>query len=576
MTMAPSVEVMTSEHMLAPSWAVLGRSAALTSHEGRPCLLSRAGVDRVRIESSGEWLPLLAEWVDERRFTWRKFELPATGTHAARGPAVEQVTLKLFRGGELPLTLRVRLENGLPRPLSPEDERPDSDVSRSSPFQSRLVQAWVQAAQTASRMYDEHIDFIESLCEGPDPSRQRFWLDSDGGIAAWPLSAVATAWLGMRRRTEPRPALIVSLADSIGRVLKEVCRNPRRFLKRERQIHSAGRIREIDATCLRWLARQPGVTVAQKAGTKQQAMGIVRVETCDSLENRVVRDLIIRAMKACERFLLDHDPQHEHVPLVRSFEHLLKRIWRDTPIAQVGDLTAIPSPNHVLQRDPCYAKLWRAYILLLKQQWQQEQAWRWRHRVWLEVCQLAVLTALTERYPHATGARSSAMLRPDQHCGRFIDERTTIGRWDVKTTDGGECSLWFADGRHLPAVAEAMPAGTLSESIIRMAPDAVILRRNMQQPDAPPSHILAMWTIFDFDLDGDRLRDRARQIEVAMRSVAIQGQMQGLLIQPRHGGETVEETGEVGPRRCVGWRLPMPPQSHVDRFGQIVRDALRL
>ncbi|MFM8326932.1 MAG: DUF2357 domain-containing protein, partial [Pirellulaceae bacterium] len=98
-------------------------------------------------------------------------------------------------------------------------------------------------------------------------------------------------------------ALIVKLAREIARLLGQVCENPRVVLRRSREFQNLSSIQEIDAACLRWIARQPGRDIYERAGSRQQLLGVVRKEDTDTLENRVVRDLLHRARVECSNYL---------------------------------------------------------------------------------------------------------------------------------------------------------------------------------------------------------------------------------------------------------------------------------
>jgi hypothetical protein len=369
------------ESGLVEPWQVQRASGELTAEEGRPVLKVPGSVERIRLDDSGEWLPRIGEFTDHRRLEWHKFELPATAVSGHGRPAEQSVSLTLF-GERDPLdTLRVRLRGGLPRPGAPEPppepaRDPEEEVE---PSEAELA-PWRRAGREAQTMVDLHLELVHRLHENAPEDPEMFWVGGAGGVGAWPLPRVLDLWRAIGSHDGPRPALIVSLARRLGPTLKQVCHNPRRQLRRSRRFQHAGRIREMDATCIRWLARQPGATVAEKAGARQRALGLSRTETADTPENRAVADLLHRAADACDRYLDEYaaHSDDEHVRTVAGFRQQLIRLITESPIGELKPPDGPPRPNNVLLHDPRYRALWKAYAMLLEQRRQRDRAWRWR------------------------------------------------------------------------------------------------------------------------------------------------------------------------------------------------------
>lgn len=100
---------------------------------------------------------------------------------------------------------------------------------------------------------------------------------------------------GLDKVDEPRMALIVKIAEDMSRKLSVVVHAARKILYRERQLISASRVAEIDTNCLRWIVRQPGDTLVEKAAlNRQRIFGVIRRESYDTLENRVLKDFLVR------------------------------------------------------------------------------------------------------------------------------------------------------------------------------------------------------------------------------------------------------------------------------------------
>lgn len=590
----------TPDATLVQPWATRPDVGDPAGWGGRPCLMTPPKVTRVMLDATGEWLPLLAEVLDDRRIPWKKFELPATVTESETGPASEDIRLKLYTTADrAPQNVRVTLEGSLPRRVVSDTGLPITDVH---------VTDWQRAADRAGAMYDQQIDLVTRLydrdVEGSDV--RMFYDGPAGGVGVWPLSHVLHAWSRAADRNEPRPALIVKMAQTLGPLLKEICTAPRRQLMRQREYQTAGRVQEIDATCLRWLAKQPGVTVAEKAGAKQQAMGVTRVEHANTLENRIVRELMISAMAACERYLAEnsHHRGHARIDEVSAFSELLHRLWAKSPLRTVPPIAGIPHPNYVLQHDPRYQPIWRAYVMLLKQNLQRHQSWRWRHRMFAESCSLAMLAGMGALQPVAAAMNSNVLVRGDARNGQFIDDRTAIGRWEVRPTspvayadsispsdsdpdsDNNSDNAASADtqptGRRVHFITQHQFAAyhshaSLPEGLGYLCPDAAIITYDAQRPDKPPKRILGIWTVFDFDLNGDRMADRCNDLDNRLRMIRCNTELRGVLIQPKivreHDTSLVDRFDS---RSCTALRLALPLQSQHAVFEDVLRETLDL
>lgn len=561
---------------LVQRWATRPDTGSPAGHGGRPALMTPASVMSVVVDATGETLPLLAEFTDERRMPWKKWDLPATFSESESGPARDDIGLKLHTPGRAPQSVRAILDGGLPRNARPIGESLSISASHLPADHYRM------ASDVAQALYDQHIDLVGDLYESANVDGDVFWDGPAGGVAAWPLERVLDGWKMAALRDEPRPAFIVKLAATIAPLLNEVSLMPRKQLTRERRYQAAGRVQEIDATCLRWLARQPGCTVAEKAGAKQQALGIDRVEHADTLENRIVRELMRHALEACERYLSENalDGEHERVAGVREFKRQLDHLWRVSPLRNVTPLAGIPHPNYVLQRDPRYRPLWKAYVMLLKQNLQRNQAWRWRHRVWQEATTLAVLAALGNIAPYSGAMRSSTLIRTEQEAGRFIDPRTAFGRCEIyrglDAVDGIDPG-WRVHVVEQHQFAAYRACTPFPEQLAQLAPDLAVVIYDGERPDKPAKRILAFWSLFDFDLDEDHLSMRCKEIDQGLRMIRSNSELQGIIVQPKLRTEAgSRHVDEATVQRCSGYRLALPLQSQLGVFDRLLRQALEI
>lgn len=256
--------------------------------------------------------------------------------------------------------------------------------------------------------------------------------------AALPLTWEAVGTVLSPERKEPRAGLETTLARTLPPVLQAVFERLRKVLRRERELQGLGRVEQIDPTCLRWLTRQPGYTVAQKAGARQRVLAVVRREHYDLLENRVLRDLLLRTERLAERWLETEEeafPAHESVKGVKRLLALCRGGLALEPLQGVSPLHEVPSPNYVLAQDALYRRIWDVYLLVVQYYRLVEDLWvrrgelrtslvRWwkdaaryrgrfyRSELW--VCPIKEGQPWVEDYPHfadETPARAPLLTR---------------------------------------------------------------------------------------------------------------------------------------------------------------------
>ncbi len=113
-------------------------------------------------------------------------------------------------------------------------------------------------------------------------------------------------WRHAVRPDRPPYSLVVRLSKDLPELLRQVTASPKRVLRREREREPLHRIREFDSTCMRWVCRQPGVTLAEKAGHQRSLLAVRRFESINTLENRVVLTLVRRSVGLCRDYLRQH------------------------------------------------------------------------------------------------------------------------------------------------------------------------------------------------------------------------------------------------------------------------------
>ncbi len=183
---------------------------------------------------------------------------------------------------------------------------------------------------------------------------------------------------------EPPETLITRISRECLTDTEDILGNLRKVLIREREKMSLGMVQQVDAHCLRWLCRQPGHDAIEKAGAKQRILAIVRKENFNILENRVFKDFLMRCSQETAQYLRKNQSRfsdHEKIKCVRRLHNLCEKGMREPLLEKVGIILALPIPNYVLRQERRYAKIWKAYVELIRQANIAERLWARREEV---------------------------------------------------------------------------------------------------------------------------------------------------------------------------------------------------
>jgi Domain of unknown function (DUF2357). len=497
-------------------------------------------------------LPKTGCWSDSQGVVWRRFELPCADWSADSQAREAEITVS--NSGPAIHRIKAALAGALPRPSRlGRDE--DGGVSNGAPS---FPPAHLERGRLVEEITDNHVEFINDLWDAVRPHRH-YGEENVQGSALRPMRRALARWRRADRRDEARLALIVKLAAKLPVILQDVCLRPRVVLRRVRKMIGVSRVQETDPGCLRWLARQPGRTVVEKAGMRQQVLGIVRVEDADTPENRVMKDLLLRALIECRRYLSENRqfPNHDRVVTVRRFRTLIDAMLRDSPVGNVASLVGEAQPNYVLQHESRYSVLWEAYLLLVRQQKLQEDIWRWRERTWSEVCQLAVWD--TMRTMGATGSawRSDVMCRDQQNAGKFFDDEFAVAGWDPLAPIGNIAA-------EVAVGSQISQHPLISPDVRRLSPDIAIVPASTR---AAP--ILLIWTLLQVPMKApgflravERLGNRVSELQRNLPAI-------GLILTPRSGDCQQDEPTMAHGIEVV--RLSVPVQGASDRLARVLQ-----
>lgn len=248
--------------------------------------------------------------------------------------------------------------------------------------------------------------------------------------------------------------IIVRAARACEIPLTEIRKNFRRILARERCRIPIAKVTELDSACMIWQSRQPGNTLGEKAGSRQRILSVVKVENFNTLENRVLKDFLIRAERLCDDYLAefgDEKTTHDvNVERVRGFQRRCKSVLQENALAGIPENRGgLPTPNYVLQQNPHYSQIWKFYKEFISLTQLLETLWESRAELQETLKKLA-------EYSAPVPAKSGDVL-----WFRKIDDwrRNSAGNTSERFLENP-----FWENKFPAAHGKALPAGTPSET----------------------------------------------------------------------------------------------------------------
>lgn len=415
--------------------------------------------------------------VDRSGYGWRRFELPhgladdLMGAEILLTSTTDSSRVRVEKRSSLP-SRKLLEEVAFLQSQGEDDEA--IDLLEKSGFSEDSV-----SGISVLNLIDRHADLMYRLCRSRrsiGPYREY----EASGNSVRPILRICKRWDRIGRSRTPPLSLIVRLAADLPQTIEEICNSPRVVLRRERELEQAARIREVDQSCIRWLGRQPGRSLIEKAGSRQRLMAVVRKEDCDTPENRVVRDLLVRCRTAGRSYLARNTNfrTHERFKSVQKLVTLCEKHLKYSQLASVRQLVGTAQPNYVLQHESRYRVLWDAYLRLVKQEQVTQSVWQWRDRVWLEWLTLGLASALTNCSLRSPAHRQGVGICPEPSTGEFIDD-SIFGPWWP--------SVGSVDSVYLVNAAE-IERSPIADWVKNLLPDAVLVssKRNT-----------AIWTVLD-------------------------------------------------------------------------------
>ncbi|MBK5924619.1 hypothetical protein CCR90_12710 [Rhodovulum sulfidophilum] len=346
--------------------------------------------------------------------------------------------------------------------------------------------------------------------------------------------SLRAAWKRAEREEDPRMAEIVKQARELKPVLDALLKSIRRVLRRHRELTPLDRVQEMDRASMVWLSRQPGRSVAERAGAGQRILATVRQEHFDTLENRVLHAYARLAADAAREWMREHPRSKESARYaqVDAFRKTCRNVGAvlvelDVSVAEPGC-----TPNYVLMQDRDYRSVREGWERLLKRDKAIDDLWAWQAQTWTDFAVLAVTLAIVELDEAQLVAQSPINWRAEAETGRWFDQDRPIAVFWLRET-----------GRVVEVQARPETPG----SLLTAARAHVALRITDPTRMEVPRRV-AVWTphaMKRIDLD-DAVQDAAALVDQLQPLAMTEILRQGLILTPAHGRpETARADGQV-------------------------------
>jgi hypothetical protein len=201
----------------------------------------------------------------------------------------------------------------------------------------------------------------------------------------------------------------------------------RHQLRRQAELIPVGRIQEMDSYCLRDYVRRPGLSAVEKAGSKQQLMGIQRYQDFNTPENKFL--VYFSQILSLNCFQYERSNSNQFREEIRKIG-LAIDLFKQQPIVKtIQDRKyKFTQPNYILQQNPIYRSFYRAYLEYLQKRYEKEKLWIYRNRLLSDSVYIYLTAALLKL--QGVGLDSNLAIvgsfTPDK--GRYIktEENVTI------------------------------------------------------------------------------------------------------------------------------------------------------
>ncbi|MGB3206094.1 MAG: DUF2357 domain-containing protein, partial [Crinalium sp.] len=185
------------------------------------------------------------------------------------------------------------------------------------------------------------------------------------------------------------PIVAIERQYQLRRKLEIITSKLRSQLRRKAELMPISKIQEMDTYCLRDYIRRPGNDAAEKAGSRQQLMGVQRYQDFNTPENKFLVYFCHLLQLECAIYA-----DNAHAQELKSLERSLKQFdWEATSKGVQRSPTFFMRPNYVLQQNPLYRSFYQAYLDFIHQRTLKEKIWSFRNYLLADLIYILLMAA---------------------------------------------------------------------------------------------------------------------------------------------------------------------------------------
>ena len=151
-----------------------------------------------------------------------------------------------------------------------------------------------------------------------------------------------------------------------GRSVFHIFESPRKEILRFHEQMKVYQAHEIDSAGIIEICRRPGRTVREKIAVKPSVLAVKRQQSIDTLENRLLKKLIIKLSYILEERnkVYSEIGREDEDSMLSALYAKLCRWLKSSEAEEIGEWQKLP-PNNILLCDKFYKKIWRTWRFLL-------------------------------------------------------------------------------------------------------------------------------------------------------------------------------------------------------------------
>ena len=278
----------------------------------------------------------------------------------------------------------------------------------------------------------------------------------------------------------------------------------------------------MDRASMRWLSRQPGRTIAERAGSDQRILATVRKEDFNTLENRVTHAYVRLASAVAREWMRENARARSSARYhrVATFDRTCKSLARDLQALGV-DVAPPDSPsNYVLDQDRSYRGTRDAWRKLLAREKVLDDLWAWQAQSWTDFCVLAITLAIDTLPNKEVVFQSPVLWQHEARLGRWFDQDRPLAVYWLHDIDR------IVEIQSRPENPSSLLVGARAHVALRITDPA----------GSDPDRRVAIWTPHAMErLDlGVAVKEAGERLEQLQQVSSHEIMRHGLILTPGH------------------------------------------